>query len=277
MSQANRANQLLDRRVNEWLGNQRNSRYLFGWRELWLLKQQEPYLLWGANRRQKEQLLTRSRQRLYGGLGILSALVIGITGFLGWLNYTPHGQIQQVRWELANLVPRAEDSKAADAAVAFAIDGDWQQVFRIVDKHVTNPSTKSQFLSGVAEVIPKLDDPPVQAKDLLNQVLKLTEKIDDPDSKTRALSAIAGVYGQLQETAKAKDLLHEAFTLAEQGNSSDILKEIAVAYARLGDWRQALKVLRNCREDDKVLALTRVLTAWAEQRNPRLREVGNGE
>jgi hypothetical protein len=50
-------NQLLDRRVNEWLGNQRQSRYWFGLRELWQIKREWPYLVWGPKERHKRELL----------------------------------------------------------------------------------------------------------------------------------------------------------------------------------------------------------------------------
>ncbi len=46
---AYRANQLLERRVNEWLGNNRSSRYLFSPRELWSIERQKPYLIWGVS------------------------------------------------------------------------------------------------------------------------------------------------------------------------------------------------------------------------------------
>ncbi len=57
LSAADKANQLMDRRVNEWLGNRCNKRYYFGTRELWLLRQQQPYLVRGAKREQKKNLL----------------------------------------------------------------------------------------------------------------------------------------------------------------------------------------------------------------------------
>jgi hypothetical protein len=45
LSQADQANQLLERRVNEWLGNECAGRYLLRWQELRLLDRQKPYLI----------------------------------------------------------------------------------------------------------------------------------------------------------------------------------------------------------------------------------------
>jgi len=61
---AGRANQLLDRRVNEWLANDRSPRYLFSWREWLLIRRQKQHLEWGRQRNFKEELLATSKRRL---------------------------------------------------------------------------------------------------------------------------------------------------------------------------------------------------------------------
>lgn len=66
LSEAERANQLLDRRVNEWLGNGRGAWYLFSWRELRLLGYDRGGLVWVAQRDQKEVLYCG---RIGGGFG----------------------------------------------------------------------------------------------------------------------------------------------------------------------------------------------------------------
>ena len=86
LTSADRANRILDRRVNEWLGNQRSSRYLFNLSELRLFKQQKPYLVWGANRNNKERLLQLSWKRLYQQLmAIIMSLVLALLGVVWWL------------------------------------------------------------------------------------------------------------------------------------------------------------------------------------------------
>jgi len=77
-SVADQANQLLERRVNEWLGNERDGRYLLGWQEMRLIDRQKPYLIWGQRKTQKQDLLQQSRRRLWrrAGLFILILAVL---------------------------------------------------------------------------------------------------------------------------------------------------------------------------------------------------------
>ena len=85
LSQADKANILLDRRVNEWLGNKYSRRYLLGWHELWLIERQKPYLVWGANRLHKEKLLKQSRRQIYGVASGIAAMILLGSIYSGWL------------------------------------------------------------------------------------------------------------------------------------------------------------------------------------------------
>lgn len=78
LSSADHANQLLDRRVNEWLGNNRASRYLLTWREWWLIQKQRPYLVWGKQKTQKDVLLGKSRLRFTRRASFLVLLLVGL-------------------------------------------------------------------------------------------------------------------------------------------------------------------------------------------------------
>ncbi|MEB3295117.1 MAG: hypothetical protein VKJ24_18320, partial [Synechococcales bacterium] len=102
LTEANKANLLLDRRVNEWLGSGKNGRYLFSWRELWLLRQQQGFLEWGQQRSQKQALIQRSWRRASGRLaGVGTPLALGLA--FGIWSHTPPGQIQWTRWDLMGL------------------------------------------------------------------------------------------------------------------------------------------------------------------------------
>ena len=92
LSEASRANQLLDRRVNEWLGSGKSKRYLFDLKELWLLRQHRGFLEWGQQRSQKEVLIQKSWRYWRGILSVPSfPLTLGAL-FLIWSN-TSVGQI----------------------------------------------------------------------------------------------------------------------------------------------------------------------------------------
>src|SRR5262249_7302202 len=75
LGDAERAEQLLDRRTNEWLGNKSDSRYLFSIRELFLIRKQMSFITWGSKRRAKEELLAASKRR-YKLRAIALALII---------------------------------------------------------------------------------------------------------------------------------------------------------------------------------------------------------
>src|SRR6266498_1458072 len=85
LTEADRANLLLDRRANEWQGNNRDKRYLFSWRELRSIGKQTPFLQWGQNRSVKQELLRASKRKLRFrfALAALSAS-LAITAALIW-------------------------------------------------------------------------------------------------------------------------------------------------------------------------------------------------
>jgi formylglycine-generating enzyme required for sulfatase activity len=106
LSEVDQANELLERRVNEWLGNDRDRRYLLRWRELRQIKQQQPYLVWGKREIPKKELLNQSgRRRKRNFLLALSPIVLIIVFWLGWLGWRFYEQQQfaQRRDQLARL------------------------------------------------------------------------------------------------------------------------------------------------------------------------------
>ncbi|NJO67096.1 MAG: hypothetical protein HC832_06815, partial [Leptolyngbyaceae cyanobacterium RM1_405_57] len=153
LKDAERANHLLDRRVNEWLGNGRSRRYLLSWRELWLLRQQKAYLVWGTNRRDKEKLLKQSWQRFQRwGWAAFATVILLLSGFLLWLS--PPGQRWQMQSQLIGLKQKVSDESHRQAAVALAKVGN-QQAFQIIDS-INSPYSKAFALSAIAEVYNKL-------------------------------------------------------------------------------------------------------------------------
>jgi formylglycine-generating enzyme required for sulfatase activity len=63
LSQADQANQLLNRRANEWLGNERDHHYLLRWSELRQIGKQKSFLVWGKQEKIKKELIAQSRRR----------------------------------------------------------------------------------------------------------------------------------------------------------------------------------------------------------------------
>jgi tetratricopeptide (TPR) repeat protein len=268
---ADRINQLLDRRVNEWLGNQRNSRYLLTWRELWLVRQQEPYLILGAQHRQTAQLLRQSYRQIYQVIMVVVLFALLTIGYGGWLFYIPQGQIQRVRWELARPLHRVEDSLVADAAIAFTKDGRWQYANSLVIEHISDSRAEAKFLSGAAEVHSNLGTVNI-AQQLLSEALEIAQNIDDPSARSDMLIAIAEASGQLEDANAAQQLLSEvlqtARTLEDSLAKSDVLRAIAEASGQLEDANTAQQllseVLETAQNIDSPLDKSNVLSVIVE-------------
>ena len=248
---ASRANRLLERRVNEWLGNNRSSRYLFSFWELLLIEKQKPDLGRGSKRKQKQRLLALSRVRIYGVVGIVISLVLVVLGFLGWLWFTPQGQIQQVRWSIDNpfssSLERVDDDIAVQAPVAIAKEGKWQYAFKLVREKVQNDEARRDFLSEFSKVVGRDDSNQAQAQ--LKQALVLAKEIENPYNQSEALRAIAFVYGQIGDDLAAGKVLKESLNAAKEVEEpyyqSLVLREIASVYTQRGDDLAAGEVLKN--------------------------------
>ena len=282
LSEADRANQLLDRRVNEWLGNNRNPRFLLGWGELWLIQKEKPYLVWGANRRHKERLLSASKRRfqllfsgVIGFLAIVGLLWLGT----GYLLSTPKGQIQQVRWELGTISQRVDSNRAAvEAAVAFAKDGDLRKALEIIEGQIDNSRYKAEALRAIAEAVSKLNQPQ-KAAELLDKALASADRIDYSYAKTWALRAIAEAYSKLNQPQKAAQLLDKALTSADRidssSNKASALRAIAEAYSQLNQPERAADLLEKAlasadqidSSSDKARALRAIAEAQAKLNN----------
>ncbi len=112
LTEADRANLLLDRRANEWQGNNRDKRYLFSWRELRSIGKQTPFLQWGQNHSVKQALLRASKRQLRFRC-VLATLpfLLAISAVIIW--NSQWGQLQLIKWEVA----RSSESMANDEAL----------------------------------------------------------------------------------------------------------------------------------------------------------------
>ncbi len=244
LTSADRANQLLNRRVNEWLGNQKSNRYLFNWQELRLFQQQKPYLVWGANQIHKENLLKRSWQKLTRQLiAMAMVLVLGLLG-IGWW-HTPWGQIQQVRWELAGLSQRVSDEYKGKAALAFFKDERFNQALAITDS-IKSSSDRTRVLRAIAQTSWQLENFP-QAREYLDKAFTAAQQIADLSDRANALIAISETIGQLENFPQAGEYLDKAFTAAQQIDNSYYRAEVLIAitetYGQLENFPQATEYL----------------------------------
>ena len=218
LTSADKAHQLLDRRVNEWLGNERSSRYLFNWQELRLIRQQKPSLGLGANKKNKEKLLQRSWKRLYRQLvAVAMVLVFSLVG-IGWW-YSPGGQIQQVRWKLPGLSKRANFVYREKAAIAFLKDGDFEKVLEIAAS-ITDSYKQAMVLTAIAETYGKIENFP-EAANSLKLAIAAAQEITYSDDKAYTLATIAETIGKIENFPEAANFLKLAIAAAQEITDSD--------------------------------------------------------
>ena len=214
LSLADRADQLLDRRTNEWLGNGRSSRYLFSWSELRLINKHRRFVTWGKQRQAKEELLTASRRRFrlrYAALGL--APMLALCGWVGWNSNA--WQAYLIKRELRNYGNSLNDSRAlTEIAKAFFYAGEPQLALQVVER-TSDSSDKANALIEIAEFYARLGDKE-RASALLPDAIKTAERISDDRSKASTLIDIAESYAELGDTEKASALLPDAIKTAER-------------------------------------------------------------
>ncbi len=245
LSDADRADQLLDRRANEWLGNGRNSRYLFSWAELRLINKHRRFVTWGKERQAKEELLAASRRRFrlrYAAVGLLILLAV-----VGWIVQSSNAwQIYSIKSELRGYGNSLSDDRAlTEIAQAFVYAGDSQLALQIVER-ISGDLSKARALSAIVESYITLGES-MKDSALLTEAVKMAERISYDLLKANALRAIAESYAKLGDKEKASALLSEAIRSAEQiikdSSKADALRVIAESYAKLGDKKKASALL----------------------------------
>jgi tetratricopeptide (TPR) repeat protein len=265
LSVVEKANQLLDRRVNEWVGNQQSRRYLLSCRELWLIQKQKPFLMWGANRSQKERLIQLSkRQKLHLSAGIIGSLFLLSMVLVGWFN-TTWGQIQQVQWQLKNLTSknkRASDRAVSQAALAFAKNNDFINALQISKRGINSSEIKIQTLSAVAEVYINNKNEN-GAREILIDSLDIAKKSKELDDSPKILNSIIKTTEKFRNKTISKGILDQAVNTAIKHKyfyeDPRFLGSIASAYAGIGDKKTAeeflLKTLKKFKGNEEFYEL----------------------
>src|SRR5215510_6812876 len=247
LSDADRAEQLLDRRTNEWLGNGRHSRYLFSWSELRLINKHRRFVTWGKERQAKEELLTASARRFrlqYAAVGL--AMLVAVVGWIGWDSNA--WQTYLIERELRSDVYSLNDSGALiEIAQAFVYAGDSQFSLQVV-KRISGDRLKTDVLRAIAQSYAKLGDKE-KASSPLADAIKAVEWISDDSFKPYALSAIAESYAKLGDKEKASSLLADAIKMTERISDDRtkpfVLRAIAASCAKLGETMKVSSLLAD--------------------------------
>ena len=211
---ADLANQLLDRRVYEWLGNGRSARYLLTWRELRLMRQQRPFLQWGPNRNDKQLLLTASWSRLRFRIALSSAPVIAaIVAVVMW--NSQWGQLKVAEWEVARFRTHTADRDALTMiAQSYASQGDPSTALQVAEQ-ISEWSAQAYALYGIAVLMARWAEQE-NKPEVLQQAAAVAERVRLDDPREGALLIIAGTMARLGLAEHNEDLLRQAVEVAER-------------------------------------------------------------
>ena len=265
LSLVDQANQLLDQRVNEWLGNNRARRYLLTWREVRLIQRQKPYVVWGTLKSQKEALLAQSRQRLHVYAGKASLVVLLISCFFGgW--YSPWGQIWRVKLHIELLshgMIKNDPTTLRQVAIALLKVENFEQARQVADE-TTDPRAKAGTLGDLAVATAQSGDTIKKASALLEQARQIAEGITDPEPKAQTLSFLAQAIVQSATGTKDLTLLEQARQIAEGITDPEpkvqTLGFLAVATAQSGDTIKASALLEQARQIAEEITVPRRLS-----------------
>ncbi|MGE0884601.1 MAG: hypothetical protein AB7P14_13725 [Blastocatellales bacterium] len=259
LSEADRASLLLDRRFNEWTGNNRDRRYRLTWRELRSIKKQTPFIQWEPNRSGKDSLITASwRQILLRFISVSLPVLLAMTFASVW--YSQWGQLQIIKWEVAKYSSQVTDSEALlQIAKSYVSRENFDEAFDIYKK-IEDPKTKLLVLCASADELSRLGGKK-QALEVLQALLGSIQALMISAEKQggqvwlgtpSALQAISASAGRLEDRQSAKGILNKAIELADRINV-DHLKAaaylaIAESWLKIGEQQKADELLRHSRE-----------------------------
>jgi hypothetical protein len=261
------ARQTLDRRVNEWIGNNRARRYLLTFKEWMLIRRHWVLITLGPQKKQKEEFVALSRRRFTSILlSFGAALVIGLGGYAVsiWYESRPETQINRAERRLAELLDRNKNfnSMANVSLLLPMLESEKEQeltskVWQLFGS--LGPDGKPYTLGWLAQVYGKYGKAGVTsvATDGLVRVLQEAEKLG-PGYKAYTLSPLAQAYGELPQTGETVEVLKRLYqTLDEFWPATQTLgpddkyrswSELVAAYGKLPATDETLSHLEKIRE-----------------------------
>lgn len=247
LSEIDKTNLLLDRRANEWLGNERSSRYLLTYRELRRIRHYKPYLTFNGSNSAKRLLIAASIKRLI----IRTSATLAVLLFplcLGVWWFSPYGQIWQVKRDLLTLTNRVDDPRSlAAASQALAASHDFQDAKRITFALENKPLPDRLFQeSMVALVTAYIQAGQKREASAIVDSLFLVNPETSPSAREKTLPLEPKIVELCTLLGKEKDLLkaidiHAGHSLRyEYGfDRSDNISVLATLYLQLGQLEKA--------------------------------------
>lgn len=214
LDEVERANQILNKRTNEWLANQKKGRFLPSWKEYRLIQQQKKGQLirWGKNKQWKEKLLRATRQRFTLQF---SGAFVALFMLLSWV-YVPRTNWYIFDREIPNVLENlilgslsiSEQEKILPNLQLIDVRFSYTTIEDINDTNAKDKAyiklvrdlTSSQVIKRY-NVIPKAA---INAADL----------IENADPKYAAFQALARAAAQLGDTTRAITYIQQSIELA---------------------------------------------------------------
>lgn len=254
ISSVEKAQQTLDRRVNEWIGNNRARRYLLTFREWRLIKRHWPLIRLDSQKEQKGEFVALSKRRfVLTGASLAVVLVLGLGAYRGyaWYEARPQTQIDRAQKQLIALLNENKDSKAMEYAslLLAVLDAQkdsqlsqelWEQLKR---RDSSDQATVLLRLGPAYIKLSKADDAVKVLSDVEREGRSLTSL-----SRHRAIESLAENYVSLSTLSRADDAikgLERLRKMAEETESLwriDAFEAVAGSYAELSKCGEASNI-----------------------------------
>ncbi|MGH1362866.1 MAG: hypothetical protein ACRBF0_04865, partial [Calditrichia bacterium] len=249
LTEVDQTNRLLDRRLNEWIGNNKHSRYLLTWSELRLIKRLTPFITWGKRKQQKLSLVSASKLKIRMLLSPVIMLIIASIATWIWLksdigrNYIIEQSLVQAYDQISTNGPHK------DIVRAFITNKDFDAAIQYITRIPTQTSkTKALIYYSNATLILGKHTHDKSTTDLILQVMRLTEGMDlesDRSMVFRSIASAAATLGDSLQHKKAFAILESLIPVTNKWESEEykyrVFRSIASAAATLGDSLQHKK------------------------------------
>lgn len=245
LSENARANSLLERRVNEWIGNDFKSRYLLRWNELKLIKRHKNNLTWGNLKTYKEKIIEKSEKKCKIRFAVFAVSLMITILFATWW-YSPYGQIQKIKWKLDDLVSNnkvIDDKVMQNIAVAYALNDNLEKSLDIAEK-IVKSTLKSQNLLEIIKILTKINK--------IDEAIYLSEKLEDTYNRVQALVEIAKKFALKKVDVQIKKLdilldrsISENDLIKNPYNKFKILQDLSIFLVQIGQIEKAIPIYQK--------------------------------
>ncbi|MCD9187304.1 MAG: hypothetical protein LUM44_12790 [Pyrinomonadaceae bacterium] len=255
LSDVEKAQQLIDRRYNEWIGNDRVSRYLLTSREWFQIKRNQKIISLNA---QKTAFIGLSKRRLLKwqlSLSALAIVILSVYGFARWQENKAETQISYVTQRLDDILVRNKDVNVTLNSLYLLPflenekDGELAQTiydrssFYSFPLEKMSPAEFGRRLVYVTEISSKLSKPQTGQKLLDGNRYSAPADSD----KVRWSVDLAQSHLNLSDTEKALLTLNDALKDNETAGSGDEYMDLLSAadlYLRLSKPERAESILK---------------------------------